>query len=132
MNLYYNEDKSAVAVLVSPGYGAGWSTWGDKELAYDEDVVKFWLSKRDDKEWLKTCARYEVKGSDGRVRFPASEAYKEAMNFFSSIGYDHPCMLGFENIRLVWVPTGRYFRINEYDGAESVVYMDEEGYVKFE
>jgi hypothetical protein len=28
-----------VAVLISPGYGAGWSSWSSKELLFDPKIV---------------------------------------------------------------------------------------------
>lgn len=31
---YYNK-KNELGVLISVGFGAGWSTWNDTELAYD-------------------------------------------------------------------------------------------------
>lgn len=37
MNKVIRDGK--VAVLYSPGYGAGWSTWGDKESVFDPDTV---------------------------------------------------------------------------------------------
>jgi hypothetical protein len=33
--------KGQIAVLVSGGFGAGWSTWNQPELAYDKRVVEF-------------------------------------------------------------------------------------------
>ena len=32
---YYNENGE-LGVLYSPGFGAGWSTWSNEELAYDK------------------------------------------------------------------------------------------------
>ena len=38
----YNENDE-LGVLVSYGYGAGWSTWNDKKLAYDKRIVEKFL-----------------------------------------------------------------------------------------
>lgn len=105
---YYNEDKTAAAVLVSSGFGSGWSTWNDKELAYDSRVVTFWLAHKDRKEWMDQCVHAN------------SAAWEEARNFFFSIGYELPYMGGFKNIRLEWVALGTPFIIHEDDGAESI------------
>ena len=37
---YYNENGE-LGVLYSPGFGAGWSTWHNEELAYDKSTVNF-------------------------------------------------------------------------------------------
>ena len=114
--LYYNEDKTKFAVLVSYDFGAGWSTWCAHCLAYDKRIVEFWLVHKDDEKWMKEC---EIYGSLSR---PESDAHKEAREFFTNvIGLERcPYMGGFNDIELEWVPVGCRFRINEYDGAESL------------
>lgn len=87
-----------VAVLVSPGYGAGWSTWEGKKLAYDKRVVEFWLQYKDD----------EV--------FPEEAAKK----LFYEWGYEDVFFGGFNQIKIVWLEPGTKFRITEYDGFESI------------
>ena len=41
-----------VAVLYSPGYGAGWSTWAEgserEQLLYDPDIVQLVLDRNSD------------------------------------------------------------------------------------
>jgi hypothetical protein len=82
-----------VAVLVSPGYGAGWYTWHHiEELVYDPSVVE-WV---ENKELDKILTYMELK-------YP--EAY---------------CG-GLEDLQVEWVPVGARFRIDEYDGSESLV-----------
>ena len=98
-----------VAVLVSPGFGAGWSTWGAKELAYDKRVVEFWLSHKDDKEYINQLDTYKK-----------NETKEKASKLFKSWGYDHVYFGGFEDIKLVWIPVGTLFVITEYDGSEEI------------
>jgi len=82
-----------VAVLVSPGYGAGWYTWHSiEELVYDPSIVE-WVESQ---ELDKALAYLELKYSD---------AYTG----------------GLEDLVVEWVPVGTRFRIEEYDGAESLV-----------
>ena len=114
--LYWNKDHSAYAVLVSHGFGAGWSTWNSNCLAYDKRIVEFWLAHKDNKEWMKSVDTFNTES-------PASKA---AASFFKSIGYHNcPYMGGFNDIKLHWVPANSKWRIEEYDGAESLMFEDD-------
>ena len=87
-----------VAVLVSPGFGAGWYTWHSiDELVYDPSIV----------EWVE------------KVELDKIQAY---------VGLKYPDVYcgGLENLEVNWVPVGAKFRIDEYDGAESLVLESEE------
>jgi hypothetical protein len=87
-----------VAVLLSPGFGAGWYSWhGIEELIYDPSIVE-WVEK---KELDKILTYMKLKYPDvycGRV----------------------------EDLVAIWVPVGSRFRIDEYDGNESLVLESEE------
>ena len=93
-----------VAVLYSPGYGAGWSTWADPELAekllFDPEVVA----------WVES-------GRQGPMP-NLEQKYGVLMeNFYGG---------GSEELSICWVPLGVRFRIKEYDGSESVILESEE------
>lgn len=94
---YYNENDE-LGVLVSDGFGAGWSTWNEKELAYDKRIVEKFL---------------ENVSSD------------EMRNFVESLGYARPYMGGYEDIELEFIPRGTVFRIHEYDGLESIETLED-------
>jgi hypothetical protein len=100
----YNEEGQ-VAVLISPGFGAGWSTWahnGEGEaLLFDSRLVDAVLAGMPLSEF---------------------EAYCE------SLGYDH-YMGGAEDLRVVWVDAGTRFIVEEYDGSESLRTFDDLCYV---
>jgi hypothetical protein len=82
-----------VAVLISPGYGAGWYAWhGIEELVFDPSVV----------EWVE------------RQELDKIQAYME-------LRYPEAYCGGLKDLVVVWVPEGDQFRIEEYDGAESLV-----------
>ena len=82
-----------VAVLVSPGYGAGWYTWhGHEQLIYDPSIV----------EWVE------------------QEALDKVLTYIE-LKYPDVYCGGLEDLEVNWVPTGARFRIDEYDGAESLV-----------
>lgn len=89
---YYNNNDE-LGVLISYGYGAGWSTWNETELAYDKRVVEKWL---------------ENVSSD------------EMCNFVENLGYKRPYMGGYKGLELEFVPRGTLFRISEYDGYEAI------------
>jgi hypothetical protein len=82
-----------VAVLVSPGYGAGWYTWhGEERLIYDPSIV----------EWVE------------------QEALDKIVTYME-LKYPDVYCGGLEDLEVNWVPAGDRFRIDEYDGAESLV-----------
>ena len=87
-----------VAVVYSPGYGAGWSTWNSshaqvltmhKGIAEHVEAERFAEACKLAQE---LCGRY-VGGGDA--------------------------------LSICWVPEGALFRIDEYDGSESVIIRDE-------
>ena len=88
-------------VLISPGYGAGWSTWNSPEMAFDECLIGAFecgISKEDMRALCVECG-------------------------YTPLG-NPPYMGGFENLMVVEVPSGTMFRIREYDGYESVEMLD--------
>jgi hypothetical protein len=96
MKKLIRDDK--VAVLVSPGYGAGWYTWHHiEELVYDPSIVE-WVEQE---EFDKVLTYMELKYPD---------AYTG----------------GLEDLQVEWVPVGARFRIDEYDGSESLVLEENE------
>lgn len=122
--LYLSEDGMQYAVLVSHGFGAGWASWNERWFAYDKRIVEFWLAHKDDEQWMREVERYSN---------PESPAHKEAREFFTGvIGLeDCPYMGGFNDIDLEWVKFGKIWRIDEYDGAESLVFLEEEEWTCF-
>jgi len=95
MGKYINKDGK-VGVLVSVGFGAGWSTWNDNEdfLAMDKKLVEMKLNKAPIEE---------------------VEAYCKKVNG------EAPYMAGWGNVEVRWMRQGAVFRVSEYDGSESLV-----------
>ena len=101
------------AVLVSSGYGAGWSTWCSDDvlkggLLFDSRIVGMVLA-----------------GHAGLV----TEAW-----LAETWGIDDPdfyvCVLGASDLRVQWVPTGSRFLVDEYDGSEALTLLgDDIGWV---
>jgi len=102
MNKVIRDGK--VAVLVSPGFGAGWSTW-----AYngEEDNRDFML-------FDPTLVTMVERGDS----VEAIESYVTAIHPDTYCG-------GAGDLKVQWLPVGTAFRIHEYDGAESVEIRDD-------
>lgn len=125
MQPYFNVGKTQIAVLVSHGYGAGWSTWGVPELAWDSRVVEWWIDHHD----MAYCQKITYTGLFG---VEESAEHKEFAAKLKEWGYDeHTYMGGYANIRLEWVDRGRQWRIEEYDGSEYLVFADEQHWISF-
>jgi hypothetical protein len=84
-----------VAVIISPGFGAGWSTWNNveygEELMFDPMVVDMILNNK-----------------------------SEEFNTYIAVRYPNLYNTGFDELAIQWVPEGTVFRIHEYDGNESI------------
>lgn len=87
------------AVLVSPGYGAGWSTWlySYPDCLFDGELAQMILDKEDDETLLKYCQKTYVDGYFG----------------------------GLYDLEVVWLPVGTKFAIREHDGYESIEILEE-------
>lgn len=90
-----------VAVLVSPGYGSGWSTEADVEirarLLFDPEVVA----------WV-----------EGGKMGPLPDIKNK---YYPHYFYDG----GAKDLVIKWIPVGIQFRIEVYDGYESL-HVEEE------
>ena len=87
-----------VAVLYSPDYGSGWYTWNTNhpELLFDPAIVQ--LVEEDKWDELKTYVT---------LQYP---------NIYEG---------GMWELKIAWIPEGAMFRINEYDGDESIELKDD-------
>ena len=86
-------------VLISPGYGAGWSTWNEPGLATDARIIDAFERGISREEMKQLCIDLGYTGG-----FEGTEPY----------------MGGFEQLQIVEVPAGTIFRVDEYDGSESI------------
>lgn len=91
-----------VAVLYSPGYGAGWSTW-----CYNKDLVETLLFHPLIVEKVESGLELEI----------TSEWLVE------QFGRDFEGVYcgGAGQLEIEWLPEGTAFRIDEYDGFETVI-----------
>ena len=101
MNKVIRDGK--VAVIVSPGFGAGWSTWSYRG---EEDYRDFML--------------FDPTLVDMIERSESAETIETYVTFV------HPGTYcgGADDLTIQWLPVGTAFRIHEYDGSESVEIRD--------
>ena len=87
------ERDGKIAVIYSPGYGAGWFTWnsGHEGLIFDREIAEAVLAE------------------------DRSKAIAIAENKYPGVYTG-----GGEDLDVVWLDKGTAFLINEYDGYESV------------
>lgn len=100
------ERNGMVAVLVSPGFGAGWSTWCHEDankiaMIFDPEIVLAVLD-----------------GDHARAEAAAGAVYPNEY------------LGGVKQLTVEWVPKGTRFEIHEYDGSESLrIFEPDDGYV---
>lgn len=81
-----------VAVAISPSFGAGWTTWESGISPFEPKVIKMIEEGRQseiDEEWCE-----------------------------KELGLKNICCGGAADLKIVWIPQGSKFSINEYDGSE--------------
>lgn len=99
------DEHGRVAVLVSHGFGAGWSTWADDSEAegmlFDSRIVDAVL---------------------------AEQSASEIAALVEELGYDS-YLGGVDDLRVYWLEPGTRFIVDEYDGSESLRTFDDLTYV---
>jgi len=89
--------EGKVGVLISTGFGAGFSTWGYPEEAIFNPTL---------------------------IELVENEKWQEAIDYCESTwedGYSG----GVQDLVVVWVPEGTKFQITEYDGSESIEFLED-------
>lgn len=97
-----------VAVLYSPSWGAGWSTWEQ-----DPDV--------------KMAMLFDPQIADIRDR--GAPDWQERVEAIARIKYPDAYLGGLQDLRVKWLRQGTQFRIDEHDGNELVVINGEQEWI---
>ena len=92
-----------VAVLYSPGFGAGWYTWNDYHTDGDGSKREFLLF-----------------GDEYLISLIEAGHMNHALNYAKSVLGEDFYYGGFEDIAIEWLDVGTRFIITEYDGSESI------------
>ena len=104
------ERDGYVAVLVSPGFGAGWSSWADESerelMLFDPHIVDIVL---------------EYHGRDKQEMAEKIQLIVTLKRYESYTG-------GLDQLEVAWVKKGERFRITEYDGHETLETVDNIGW----
>jgi len=100
-----------VAVLVSPGFGAGWSTWSRSE--YGNDVLF--------DPWI-----VDILLSDHYQR----EEKIQRIQAHCAVKYPNMYADGASDLTVEWIPQGTLFRIAEYDGSETIELKEAEDWIQ--
>jgi hypothetical protein len=100
MNKLVKDGK--VAVLYSPGFGAGWYTWNYEypDMLFDSGLVDLVL-----------------KGN------------KEQILAYVTVKWPNAYLGGIGDLSVEWVNQGQQIKINEYDGSESIEYRDSDDWI---
>ena len=85
-----------VAVLYSPGFGAGWHSWNErKELLFHPKLVEMVENNRQSEittQWIQ-----------------------------ENLGINNVYCGGADDLQIEWLDEGTVFEIDEYDGSESII-----------
>ena len=88
-----------VAVLYSPGFGAGWYSWNDKkELLFHPKLIEMVENNKQSeitKQWIE-----------------------------ENLGINNVYCGGAGDLQIKWLDEGTAFIINEYDGSESIEILE--------
>ena len=95
-----------VAVIYSPQHGAGWYSWHHvEELLFDPNLVDLIERQATGEEIEQYCIEHYQ---------------NEDKSYYWG---------GVDELEIKWIPEGSIFRIDEYDGAESVVLQDDDDWI---
>ena len=96
-----------VAIIYSPGFGAGWSTWNQEhdwdgqELIFDPGLADLLINRRS----------------------------QDQIEAYVALKWTGVYTGGLEQARVEWLATGTEFKITEYDGSESLQFRDSEEWI---
>jgi len=101
MNKLIRDGK--VAVIYSPRFGAGWSTWNwsHPDCVFDREIAELVLDRADPRE----------------IEQLAQDKWGQSNNYFFSCAP--------EELAVMWLDEGTRFTIREYDGNETVETEDD-------
>lgn len=91
-----------VAVLYSPGFGAGWYTWNTEypEILFDPAIVK-----------LVEEEKFDELATYVELKYP--EIYTGGM----------------ESLTVAWITEGALFKVDDYDGSESIELKENDNWI---
>lgn len=91
-----------VGVLISTGYGAGWTTWAyrnDEDMLFSPEIIEL----------------VEKGATSKEIEEKAKELWGDN-NYYG----------GVDGLEIEWLDEGTTFDVVEYDGYESIIIIDDE------
>ena len=120
MEKYYNE-KEEVAVLISKGYGAGWSTWlnhcfEETDLLFNPELVKL-VIKKNEIELSERTEKSEV--GQKAIKEVLEEIEAKALELLRD---EDVCTFGgAKGLYVEWIKPTTLFRVVEVGGYETLL-----------
>jgi len=114
--------EGKVAVLVSKGWGAGFTTWTTNWNPEDKNC----LQQLFDPTLVEMCKQLQSLKFFDRDRTGLLDQMLE----YIQKTYPKAFVGGIEDLEVEWVPEGSLFRVNEYDGKEEVEYFEQTKWIK--
>jgi len=112
-------ENGQVAVLYSPGFGAGWYTWNEARFEDESDALELVF----DPTIVSLVRQREAnKFGDLDLINSINQQIEKRANEILPDGY----FGGVEDLTIMWIPAGSQFRIDEYDGSESIFLKENE------
>jgi hypothetical protein len=105
MNRLIRDGK--VAVIYSPGFGAGWSTWNTEYSEYGQELIF----------------------DPGLADLILNGKSQDQIEAYVALKWTGVYTGGLEQARVEWVVQGTEFKITEYDGSESLGFRDSEEWI---
>ena len=96
-----------VAVIYSPGFGAGWSTWNIEDNGYGEELIF----------------------DPGLADLITNGKSQDQIKAYVALKWPGVYIGGLEQARVEWVAPGTEFKITEYDGSESLQFREGEEWI---
>ena len=96
-----------VAIIYSPGFGAGWSTWNTEYSEYGQDLIF----------------------DPGLADLISNGSSQDQIEAYVALKWTGVYTGGLEQAVVEWVAIGVEFKITEYDGSESLQFRNSEDWI---
>lgn len=93
--------NNKIGVIISSGYGVGWSTWGDSDMALDQELAQAISDKEPE----------------------------EKISHIANKNWPEEYMGGLDDCYVEWIDKGVRFKITEYDGFESIEFKEDDDWI---
>ena len=118
--------EKLTVILYSPGFGAGWGTWNNIEVAYDERLIEWLINNVDESEFKEALSHVSANDT-----IEISELFdRDAFENFVETLYPNSYYGGLRDLTVYFAPTGKRLLIEEYDGSESINFLDDLPYIQ--